>query len=35
MMEIDHGAFFREVELPEHAAQVKNYRSLSQWDALD
>jgi HSP20 family protein len=34
MMEIDHGAFFREVELPEHVAQSKiaaHYRNGMLW----
>jgi HSP20 family protein len=34
MMEIDHGAFFREVELPEHVAQAKieaHYRNGMLW----
>jgi len=34
MMEIDHGAFFREVELPEHVAHSKiaaHYRNGMLW----
>jgi HSP20 family molecular chaperone IbpA len=34
MMEIDHGAFFREVELPERAAESKisaHYRNGMLW----
>jgi HSP20 family protein len=34
LMEIDHGAFYREVELPEHVAQAKiaaHYRNGMLW----